>query len=190
MIGETALSTRTKCDECRVQTATRETHAGVFCETCEPLIAANDDILGKVLSAHPLCSRCQIRPAMLRVDETRVLCSECWRQLDARLIGDIVSIPSAVPTPDAKVTAAGSPPSPYAPVAVTPNSVDPGPAGFDFDPEIERLVSALERGWVGNEAFPEPIFIGIDLVGVKYDATSASFAASAIVPNSSSESAT
>jgi hypothetical protein len=117
MIGETALSTRTKCDECRVRTATRETAAGVFCETCEPDVPwhANNNAQG-ASCALPLCTRCQSDPAFFRVKEGD-FCSACFASTKS-------DSSFAATTPGDNVTAAVKPtPGPSA--AVTPPSKQP-----------------------------------------------------------------
>jgi ribosomal protein L37AE/L43A len=87
-----ALHTRAICDECRDIPATREVEGGIIvCERCDTTPAANDDalgaLLGGMLRATPLCSRCS-NPAFLRVDETIVLCPDCWLRVDAHLEND------------------------------------------------------------------------------------------------------
>jgi hypothetical protein len=73
--------------------------------------------------------------------------------------------------------------------------VAPGPQDSKpVDPELDSLVTSLERGWLQSASFPEPVFVGIDLASgpdicAKYDATSASFAASDSASNNISKSA-
>lgn len=128
MIGETALSTRTKCDECRIRTATRETPAGVFCDACEPDAphAANDDALGASCTL-PLCSHCQSDPVFFRVKEGD-LCSACFA-----ISNSVASTPQ-----DAKVTAAAPSALSHAAVAVTPPSKEPEVLALLFCRPVRR----------------------------------------------------
>jgi hypothetical protein len=138
MIGATALHTRAKCDEC-ARPATREGVGGiVLCDGCAIGLPrpANDDLIAAALNSLRICTRCQIRPAMLRVDETRALCSECWRQLDAKL-SDFSNFSFAVATRGDKVTAAVKPaPGPSA--AVTAFSKQPDLLALLFCAPLRR----------------------------------------------------
>jgi ribosomal protein L37AE/L43A len=121
MIGATALHTRAPCDECGDVPATREDDGGIIvCARCDTTPAANDDVLGALLGgmlrATPLCSRCS-QPAFLRVDGTIILCAECWLAVEAHLEND--SSFAVAPISGENVTAAGSSPLPTAPAAVT-----------------------------------------------------------------------
>jgi hypothetical protein len=81
MNSATALHTRAPCDECGEMPATREGPGGsIVCDGCGAAKPANDDalgaLLGAIIRARPLCSICQIRPALLRTSAGTV-CSEC-----------------------------------------------------------------------------------------------------------------
>ncbi|WP_375414653.1 hypothetical protein [uncultured Bradyrhizobium sp.] len=76
-------------------------------ETCDALGAL---LLG-MLAKRPMCSRCKIRPALLRLN-AGIFCSKCSSFAGATTFGE-------------NVTAAGSAPSPSVPAAVTPISREP-----------------------------------------------------------------
>lgn len=91
MSAATALHTRAPCDECGEMPATREGIGGaIFCNTCD---GTNDDVLGALLgaiiAAPPLCTRCRARPAFLRIDATLILCAGCLSESDVRLLDSI-----------------------------------------------------------------------------------------------------